>query len=318
MDAATVKGGKFREFIWRIVHDEENVNLIDSSPLLFMHVMALGVFFVGFSWTALWLCAGLYFLRVFALTGGYHRYFSHNSYKTSRLFQFILAFIGGMSAQLGPLWWAAHHRHHHQYSDKPEDIHSPAVKGLFWSHIGWLLCRKYAGTELQRVPDFAKFPELRFLDRWHSIPPLMLATGLFVLGNYLQAQAPHLGVTGWQLLFWGFFLSTVLVYHATFCINSLTHVIGRRRFNTTDHSRNSLILALITMGEGWHNNHHRYAVCTRQGLYWWEIDLTYYILKFLSWFHIVWDLRAPPKWLYEEAKTVPVQPVPEIARQRTA
>jgi stearoyl-CoA desaturase (delta-9 desaturase) len=283
-----------------------------------MHVMALGVFFVGFSWIALWTCVGLYFLRVFALTGAYHRYFSHNSYKTSRVFQFMLAFTAGMAAQLGPLWWAAHHRHHHQYSDQPEDIHSPAVKGLFWSHIGWLLCRKYAGTEMQRVPDFAKFPELRFLDRWHSIPPLMLATGLFVLGNHLHVHHPALGVTGSQMLFWGFFLSTVLVYHATFCINSLTHVIGSRRFNTTDHSRNSLILALITMGEGWHNNHHRFAASTRQGIYWWEIDLTYYILKFLSFFHIVWDLRAPPKWLYEEAKSVPLKPLPEIPRQRAA
>lgn len=310
--------GALKEFIFRIFHDQENVNLLDSTPLLFMHLMALGVFFVGFSWVALWVCVGLYFLRVFALTGAYHRYFSHNSYKTSRVFQFILAFIGGMAAQLGPLWWAAHHRHHHQYSDQPEDIHSPAVKGLFWSHIGWLLCRKYAGTELSRIPDFAKFPELRFLDRWHIIPPLFLGFSLYGIGYWLELRAPHLGTNGWQMLMWGFFLSTVLVYHATFCINSLTHVIGRRRFNTTDHSRNSLLLALITMGEGWHNNHHRYAVCTRQGIYWWEIDVTYYILKFLSWFHIVWDLRAPPKWLYEEAVTVPVKPLPVIERMRRA
>lgn len=294
--------GAFKEYLRRLVQDEENVNLIDGTPLLFMHVMALGVFFVSFSWTAVAVCAGLYFLRVFALTGGYHRYFSHNSYKTSRVFQFVLAFLGGMSAQLGALWWAAHHRHHHQYSDQPEDIHSPIQRNLWWSHVGWILCAKYAKTELARIPDFAKFPELRWLDRYHSVPPLLLAFSLYGIGHLLAIQAPQLGVTGWQLVFWCFFLSTVLVYHATFCINSLTHVIGTRRFNTTDHSRNSLILALVTMGEGWHNNHHRYAVCTRQGLYWWEIDVTYYILKMLSWVGIVWDLRAPPKSLYEEAE----------------
>ena len=293
--------GTLTKFINRLIHDEDNVNLFDSTPLLFMHAACLGLFFVGFSWTAFWTCLGLYALRVFALTGGYHRYFSHNSYKTSRVFQFILAFTGGMSAQLGALWWAAHHRHHHLYSDTEQDIHSPRQKGLFWSHIGWIMCRKYACTELERIPDFAKFPEIRFLDRFHIIPPVLLAVSLFGIGRVLETQAPQLGTSAWQLLVWGFFLSTVLVYHATFCINSLTHVIGTRRYNTKDDSRNNLFLALITFGEGWHNNHHRYPVATRQGFYWWEIDITYYILKILSWFHIVWDLRAPPAKLYEEA-----------------
>lgn len=306
--------GLFGRAINHLVHDEDNINLFDSTPLLFMHLSLAGLFFVGFSWTALLVCAFLYFLRVFALTGGYHRYFSHNSYKTSRVFQFVLAFLGGMSAQLGALWWAAHHRHHHLHSDTPQDIHSPGIKGLFWSHIGWLMCRKYAQTELARIPDFAKYPELRFLDRFHVIPPLFLAFSLYFLGDYLAARHPELGTSAWQMVMYGFFLSTVLVYHATFCINSLTHVIGTRRFNTTDHSRNNMVLALITMGEGWHNNHHRYPVCTRQGLYWWEIDATYYILKLLSWFRIVWDLREPPRKLYEEAATVPVQPLPELTR----
>lgn len=285
-----------------IFRDDENVTLIDSTPLLFMHLALIGLLFVGFSWTAFWACVILYALRVFALTAGYHRYFSHNSFKTSRVFQFALAFVAGSSAQLGPLWWAAHHRHHHLYADTEQDIHSPITRGLFWSHLGWLLCRKYATTELSRIPDFAKFPELRFLDRFHVIPPLLLAFGLFFLGGYLETHAPQLGTSAWQLTMWGFFLSTVLVYHATFCINSLTHVIGKRRFHTPDQSRNNLFLALITFGEGWHNNHHRYPVSTRQGFYWWEIDITYYVLKFLSWFRIVWDLRAPPAKLYEEAR----------------
>ena len=181
------------------------------------------------------------------------------------------------------------------------------MQGLFWSHLGWLLCRKYARTELDRIRDFARYPELRFLDRFHAVPPLLLGVSLYFLGQWLAAAHPGLGTNGWQLVFWGFFLSTVLVYHATFCINSLTHMIGNRRFVTNDHSRNSLALALITFGEGWHNNHHRYPVATRQGMYWWEIDITYYILRMLSWLGIVWDLRAHPAKLYEEAASNPAR-----------
>ena len=306
-------GSRFRQAVRNYFFgDEDNITLMESTPLLFMHVAALSVFWAGFSWTAFWALVATYSVRVFALTGGYHRYFSHNSYKTSRVFQFILAFLGGTAAQMGALWWAAHHRHHHQYSDTPEDIHSPSVKGLFYAHIGWVMCAKYAKTELQRIPDFAKYPELRFLDRWHSLPPLTLAVGLYVLGNFLAVHAPQLGTSGGQLLAWGFCLSSVLTYHATFCINSLTHIIGNRRYNTNDFSRNSLILALITFGEGWHNNHHRYAVSTRQGFYWWEIDITYYVLRVLSWFRIVRDLRPVPAKLYEEAMTVPVKPLEEV------
>lgn len=305
--------GKRRGWLGRIkdniLNDDENITLIDSTPLGVMHLGMLLVFFVPFSWFGVGVCAFLYFLRVFALTGGYHRYFSHNSYKTGRVFQFLLAFIGGTSAQLGALWWAAHHRHHHQHSDTEQDIHSPGRRGFFWAHLGWLLCSKYAKTELARIPDFAKYPELRFLDRFHVIPPLLLALGLYFGGEYLGANYPALRTSGWQLIAWGFFVSTVLVYHATFCINSLTHMIGNRRYNTTDQSRNSLILALVTMGEGWHNNHHRYPVSTRQGFYWWEIDATYYILKALSWLGVVWAIRPPQEKLYQEAKDVPVVPI---------
>lgn len=294
---------RLRELIWHLTHDEENVNLLEASPLLFVHLVALiGVFLVGFSWAALATCLVLYFARVFALTGGYHRYFSHNSFKTSRIFAFVLAFVGASSAQLGPLWWASHHRHHHQHSDTEEDIHSPRMRGVFWSHIGWLMCRKYAKAELSRIPDFAKYPEIRFIDRWHVIAPITLGVSLYFLGQWLAASSPALGTSGWQMVIWGFFISTVLVYHATFCINSLTHVFGKQRFKTSDDSRNNLWLALITMGEGWHNNHHRYPVSTRQGFYWWEIDATYYILKMLSWIGLVWDLRPPAEKVYAEAR----------------
>lgn len=294
-----------------ILGDRDNINLIDSTPLGFMHIFAISIFFVKFSWFAVGVAVFLYFLRVFALTGGYHRYFAHNSYKTGRAFQFTLAFVGGMSAQLGALWWAAHHRHHHQYSDKEEDIHSPYRKGFFYAHIGWLLCHKYYYTDLKRIPDFAKYPELRFLDKYHVVPVVFLALCLYFGGEFLAVHAPALKTSGLQLLAWGFFFSSVFVYHATFAINSLTHLFGNRRFNTTDQSRNSLILALITLGEGWHNNHHRYPVCTRQGIYWWEIDITFYVLKLLSWMGVVWDIRPPSQKLYVEAVEVPVLSIEE-------
>lgn len=285
-----------------ILTDEENVMLMESSPLIFMHLMLFALPFTGFSWIALAVCMVTYAVRVFALTGGYHRYFSHKSYKTSRVFQFLLAFLGASSGQLGPVWWAAHHRHHHQYSDQPEDIHSPPMKGFLWSHIGWLLCQKFGAVRKERVGDLLKFPEIRWIDRFHVVPVLVLALSMYGLGAWLEGVAPGLGTNGWQMLMYGFFLSTVMVYHVTFCINSVTHIIGKQRFNTGDQSRNSLLMALLTFGEGWHNNHHRYPVSARQGFYWWEVDATYYVLKILEKLHVVWDIKAPPRKVYQEAE----------------
>jgi len=249
---------------------------------ILMHVAALAVFRVPFSWGLVWLCLGLYWLRMFAITAGYHRYFAHRSYKTSRVFQFLLAFIGASSLQKGPLWWAGHHRHHHRFSDQEEDLHSPRRDGFWWSHVGWILSHRYDATPEHLIKDFVKYPELRWLNRWHAVPGVLLAALLIVFG-------------GWPAFVWGFLLSTVLTWHATFAINSLTHLFGRVRYLTTDTSRNSLWLALLTLGEGWHNNHHYYQTSTRQGFFWWELDISYLILKALSIPHIVWDLREPPE-----------------------
>lgn len=286
----------------QVFADDENIDLIESTPLVFMHLMLFVVPFTGFSWPSLLVCVFTYALRVFALTAGFHRYFSHRSFKTSRVFQFILAFVGTSAAQLGPIWWAAHHRHHHEYSDTPKDIHSAFLRGFFWSHIGWLLCKKYAKAETGRVGDLLQYPELRFIDRFHVIAPLSLGTGLYFLGDWIGTRWPATGTTGWQMVAWAFFLSSVLVYHVTFMINSVTHMFGTKRFDTGDQSRNSLILALLTWGEGWHNNHHRYPMSARQGLYRREIDLTYYGLRILERLGLVWDIHVHPEKIFREAE----------------
>jgi stearoyl-CoA desaturase (delta-9 desaturase) len=253
-----------------------------SLPFLAAHAVALATpFLAPFAWRWAALAAAVYAVRMFAITAGYHRLFSHRAYRTSRAFQLLLAVVGASAAQKGPLWWAAHHRDHHRYSDGPEDIHSPIASGFWWSHVGWILSRRHEATKLERVRDLARYPELRFVERFHGVAPVALAAGLLLAG-------------GWPALLWGFFVSTVALWHGTFVINSLAHVLGRRRYPTRDGSRNSLVLALVTFGEGWHNNHHFYASSANQGFFWWEIDVSYYVLRLLAALGVVRDLRAPP------------------------
>lgn len=246
-----------------------------------VHLLALGIFWVGFSWTGVALCIGSYYLRMFAITAGFHRYFSHRTYKLNRFWQFMLALLGQTAAQKGVLWWAAHHRHHHKYSDQPEDIHSPIQRGFWWSHIGWILADDHHSTDYSKVSDLTKYPELRWLNRHQYFATVVYAIALFL-------------AFGWTGLFYGYFLSTVLLWHGTFSINSVMHVFGRRVFETEDDSRNSMIFALVTMGEGWHNNHHYYPGSAAQGFRWWQVDASYYLLKLASLFGIVRSLRGAP------------------------
>jgi stearoyl-CoA desaturase (Delta-9 desaturase) len=277
------------------------MNGVKQAVFWMVHVACFAAIWTGVSWVAAGVCFLLYMVRMFAITGGYHRYFSHRSYDTSRVFQFLLAVLGTSAAQKGPIWWASHHRHHHRHSDTPEDIHSPVVSGIYYAHIGWILSPQFLEPRLELVKDLTAFPELRWIERFNLIPPVLLGVFTFFLGVALNAWFPSLGTNGLQMLVWGFFISTVLVYHGTFCINSFTHLIGKRRFKTTDSSRNNLILALITLGEGWHNNHHYYPGSEKQGFYWWEIDISHYILKCLSLFGLVWNLRVPPERVYRAA-----------------
>jgi len=268
----------------------ERINRKTSIPFIALHFLPLLAFVTGVTWKAVWLAVALYFVRMLAITGGYHRYFSHRSYKLGRVPQFVLAFVGLTAAQKGPLWWAAHHRAHHKNSDTERDIHSP-IRGFWWSHVGWILCDKYSKTDSDAIKDFTKYPELVWLDKHDWIGPWTLGAAC-----YLYA--------GWSGLIIGFFASTIVLWHATFCVNSLAHVFGRRVYETTDTSRNSLVVALITSGEGWHNNHHRYPWAARQGFRWWQIDVTYYVLRLFSFVGIVRDIRPVPVAVRDEARAL--------------
>jgi stearoyl-CoA desaturase (delta-9 desaturase) len=251
--------------------------------LVFIGVHLMGLFIVqtGARWEWVLLAVGSYYLRMFGVTAGYHRYFAHRAFKTSRVLQFCMAFLAMTSAQKGVLWWAAHHRHHHKHSDGEQDVHSPIQTGFWYSHLGWILTKGSQRTDFNQVKDFARYPEIALLDRYYLIPPTVYAALMYALW-------------GFPGLIWGFFISTIVLYHCTFFINSLSHMFGNVRYASNDGSKNSFILAVLCCGEGWHNNHHYYQSAVRQGWFWWEVDLSYYILTMLSWTGVVWELRAPP------------------------
>ncbi len=281
----------------------DRIDWLRAAPFVAMHLACLAVFAVGVSPIALWVAAALYAVRMFALTGFYHRYFSHRTFRTSRTVQFVFALIGASSVQRGPLWWAAHHRNHHRHADTLLDSHSPTVRGFFWSHVGWFLTPRAFPTHWERIPDLAKFPELRWLDRYDTAVPVLLAVCLYGFGALLHRVAPGFGTSGGQMLVWGFFLSTIVLFHATVTINSFAHRFGTRRFDTRDDSRNNLWLALITGGEGWHNNHHFFPGSARQGLRWWEIDMTWYVLRLMAMLGLVSGLKPIPAWVAIKARS---------------
>lgn len=274
--------------------DDRRVDWLRTLPFIALHLGCLAVIWVGVSPTAVAVAVVLYGLRMFAITGFYHRYFSHKAFSTSRLVQFLFAAVAASAVQRGPLWWAAHHRHHHIHADDEHDAHSPRQRGFFWSHMGWFLCRDNFNTRIELVKDWARYPELRFLDRFDIVVPAVLAVTLFGAGEMLENFYPQLGTDGPQLLVWGFVISTIVLYHATFTVNSLAHVWGYRRYATRDDSRNNPWLALLTLGEGWHNNHHHYPATVRQGFFWWEFDPTYYLLRLMAGCRLVWSLKPLP------------------------
>ena len=280
----------------------DRIDWTRALPFALLHAGCLGVVWTGVSPVAVAVAAALYALRMFALTGFYHRYFSHRTFRTSRAMQLVFAILGASCAQRGPLWWAAHHRHHHRHADDDQDLHSPARHGFWWSHMGWFLTPRAFATDLARVPDLRRYRELRWLDRFDAAVPIALALLCYALGAALERLAPGLGTSGPQMLVWGFFISTVALFHATVTINSLAHRYGTRRYDTADDSRNNAWLALLTFGEGWHNNHHFYPGSARQGFRAREIDLTWYGLRLLAAIVLIWDLKPVPAWVLARAK----------------
>jgi len=272
----------------------KTVELSRCLPFVALHAACLAAFWVKPSAFTLAVAFALYWVRMFAITGFYHRYFSHRTFSTSRTMQFIFALWGATAGQRGPLWWAAHHRLHHRESDKENDVHSPVQRGFLWSHIGWITSSANIPTDYKAIPDLTRYPELVLVNRLDWVPPFLLALTLLALGEALRVAAPQLGTSGPQLLVWGFFVSTVVLFHGTCCINSVGHIFGSQRFRTNDASKNNFALALITLGEGWHNNHHRFQGAARQGIYWWEIDVTYYLLSGMEKLGLVSDLHKHP------------------------
>ena len=284
--------------------DKEDIIHPRVLPFIMVHLACFGIIWVDVQTIDWILCGALYVIRMFGITAGFHRYFSHRSFKTGRVFQFLLAFLGQSSAQRGVLWWAAKHRLHHKYSDTDQDVHSPVKHGFWYSHVLWIFSKRGRTADYSLIKDFQKYPEMVWLEKWERLPPFLLGVAVWA-------------VAGWSGLFVGFFLSTVLLFHGTFTINSLSHVYGKQPYITGDHSRNNLLLAIITLGEGWHNNHHHFPSAAPQGFRWWQIDVTYYILKILSAFRIVWDLRLPPTHVVEGTRKLSL-PVVEKAAQQLA
>jgi stearoyl-CoA desaturase (delta-9 desaturase) len=253
-----------------------------AMPFWAVHVAAIaGVIALGWSWTGLILAGAMYVARMWFVTAGYHRYFSHRAFKTSRVGQAVLAFGAQTAVQRGVIWWAAQHRRHHRNSDQPGDTNSSRREGVWSAHVGWSTASDSDTYDHATVKDLERFPELRWLERHKHLPALILLGVLFLVG-------------GWWAVVWGGLVSTVVLWHGTFTINSLAHLIGRRRYATRDDSRNHWLLALITLGEGWHNNHHHYMTSANQGFRWWEIDVTYYVLLGLERLHLVRDVRRAP------------------------
>ena len=274
-------------------------------PFLLIHAACFAAVFTGVTWQAAGLGILLYWLRMFSVVAGYHRLFSHRSYSTSRVAQFVLAALAQSSGQKSVLWWAAKHRHHHRHSDTEQDVHSPAHKGFFYSHVAWIFARKHDVADFTGIPDLTRYPELLWLHRFEQLPSIILGILCFL-------------AAGWTGLVVGFCWSTVFVYHATFCINSLAHVYGRKRYVTGDQSRNNWLLASLTMGEGWHNNHHAYPSSARQGFRWWELDMAFYLLRALSWVGLIWGLKTPPKHVLRNEQRLGSKTIDQVAKQLAA
>ena len=269
-------------------------NSVQIAVFWLVQASAVLMFAVPFRWAFVALWAASHFSRALGLTLIFHRYLAHRAFQMNRVARFVWAFIGTAAMQKGPLWWAGHHVNHHRYADRDGDPHSPSVSGFYYAHIGWFL----NDTRHDQLPpsnpvirDFSKDFEIAWLERFFVVPPLLLAIAMFLAG-------------GLPWLVWGFCVPTVTLAHSTFAINTINHMFGSRRFETLDASRNNLLTAFFAVGEGWHNNHHRYQRAARNGFYWWEFDPTWYVIRAMAAVGLVWGIQSVPTRIYEEARVV--------------
>jgi fatty-acid desaturase len=261
-----------------------------TQPIVWLTVLVMIVFHIGavaalfmFSWKPFLVAILLWWLAGgFGIGMGYHRLLTHRGYKTFKWMEYLLTICATLTLEGGPIFWVAIHRMHHQNTDKEGDPHSPNDGG-FWAHVGWLLTGQTIHNDtaalLPFVPDLRKDKFHVWISRWHWIPITTLGLLLLVLG-------------GWPYLFWGIFFRTVLGLHSTWLVNSATHMWGSRRFATTDTSRNSFWVALLTFGEGWHNNHHAHPQSSRHGMAWYEFDPNWYGICALQGLGLAWDVKA--------------------------
>ncbi len=266
-------------------------SIVSIFRTVLFHTSIILLFYVGYSLTSLSVCLLSFIIRMFAIAGGYHRYFSHRSYNISRVFQFILAFLGTTTGQKGPLSWATSHMKHHCSSDKAGDPHSPKLQSIGYAHLGWLWRQNALPTDRKFVQRFQQYPEIVFLNRFHTIGPVTLICFLALLGYLLDQSYPELNTSRGQLIAWGFIVPTLLILHGTCLINSVSHYCGSQRFRDGDESRNVWWLFPIALGENWHNNHHHRPSSANTSCVWWEIDVVYYIICLLEAAGLIWDVR---------------------------
>ena len=265
-----------RKGLWRVLRNAEGVSYV------VLVTAALGAIpFIEISPWAFAVAAGVVYFAGLSVTIGYHRYFAHRAFDTSRAFQFLLALVGCLALQKGPLWWVATHRAHHRHSDRADDPHSPVVRGFWYAHLGWMFSRDILSVDYSGVKDLAKFPELVWLDRFWRLPSL-----LFVAACYWAL--------GWGGVVVGYCFPLAVMFQVTFAVNSVCHLFGSRRFETGEESRNNWWVALLANGEGWHNNHHRAPYSARHGFAWYELDSSYQVIRVLAWLGLVWGVKLPP------------------------
>lgn len=277
-----------------------------AARLTFVFGGSAAAFFFPVSLELVALMVISFVVRTFGWEAGHHRYFAHRSFKTSRIFQFVLGALGAMSGQRGPLWWAAVHREHHSYADTDKDPHSPLKRGWFFAYLGWLFERPDGQTNYDNVKDWAQFPELVWLNEHHYVFPYFLLCLTFVLGQWTPLFGWGAGI---EAVIWGFCISTALSLQGTHMVNAFAHAqqsgwFTYRNYPTDDRSQNHWLLCIVTLGASWHNNHHRYPVAARAGFRWWELDLTFIALRGLAALGLVWDLRAVPGHVLQEVRPV--------------